>query len=104
MTTRLHASNNVAHQTRTVNGRTYTAVPGTPIDVPDQDARALISNGFREPLGSLTVASVGTTAQRPTMGIDNARDINTNYIDTTLGVVIFWDGRAWRNIITGAVV
>ena len=82
-------------------GRNYTASgPGVVQDVPDQDAQILGANGWQ------IIALVGTTAQRPnnpsmTPAMPFA---GQEYVDTTLGAVIVFDGTTWRNAITGAAV
>lgn len=81
--------------THIVNGRTYVGVVGTPQDVPDFDAPTLQANGWQitDPHGS------GTTSTRPASPFKGMR-----FTDTTLGVSICWDGKTWRNPITGASV
>lgn len=76
-----------------VNGRTYTASPGSTVTAPDFDAQVLSANGW------ITIGPVGTTAQRPA-----TPQPNQLYHDTTLGYVIAWEGAAWRNPNTGAAV
>jgi len=79
-----------------VNGRTYSTTGGTPLDVPDFDALVLKANGWHISDGS----GVGTTTTRPTMGLTKGM----RFTDTTLGYSITWDGKAWRNPVTGATV
>jgi hypothetical protein len=79
----------------TVNGRTYSASPGTSIDVPDFDAQVLQANGWT----AAAPGGVGTTAQRPVNPAKGAQ-----YHDTTLGLTVTWDGKAWRNPATGSAV
>jgi len=81
--------------TTTVNGRTYTCAAGSTVDVPDHDALVLESNGWT------LVAQHGanTTALRPTNPVKNS-----TYLDTTLGFVIKFDGKVWRNPVSGAAV
>lgn len=79
----------------TFNGRTYSCAVGSTIDVPDFDALVLIANGW-------TAASshgADVTANRPA----NPKRGMT-YLDTTLGAVISFDGKRWRNPLTGAIV
>jgi len=82
----------------TVNGRTYSAAVGATIDVPDFDALVMKSNGWTASVEHTT--GVGTTAARPTVGLTRG----VRYLDSTLGYVIQWDGKAWRNPATGAAV
>jgi hypothetical protein len=86
--------------TTTVNGRTYSAAPGTTLDVVDVDARLLAANGW------LSVAQVGPTSARPTHNNWVVGDMVKGmfFIDTTLGYAITWDGAAWRNPVTNAAV
>lgn len=79
----------------TVNGRTYTGVIGATLDVPDFDAQLLTANGWT------ISAEVGTTALRPTL---KKEDRGRIFLDTTLVALIRWDGKTWRDKITGAAV
>ena len=81
--------------TTTVNGRTYSTTAGTPLDVPDFDALVLRANGWHVS----ALGGVGTTSIRPAFPNKGAR-----FLDTSLGVEISFDGKNWRNAITGAVV
>ena len=88
-----------------VNGRTYTATPGgTPLDVPDFDAKLLEANGWIK----MADLGDGTTAQRqaqslllPGLGAPMAGD---EYYDQTLGMSVVYDGINWRRPDTGAAV
>ena len=92
MTIRLHPPGN--GDTRTINGRTYTGIAGTPQDIVfDDDARILMANGWTK-LGEQS----GPTAARP------ARPYVTQpFFDQTLGYVIHWDGKNWRGPTGSAV-
>lgn len=92
-TVQMHAPASGA--TTTVNGRKYVGVAGTPQNVPDFDATALEANGWiiTAPGGT------GTTAQRPA-----APAVGLQYHDTTVAAIVKWDGKAWRNVLTGASV
>ena len=81
--------------TTTVNGRSYSTTAGTPIDVPDCDALALRANGWHVS----ALGGVGTSTTRPLNPTKGTR-----FADTTLGVEITFDGKNWRNAITGAIV
>lgn len=79
----------------TVNGRSYSATPGSTLTVPDMDVTTLGANGWT------VVALVGTTAQRlafpaPYQGLF--------WHDVTLGVLVVHEGTAWRNPNTGSAV
>ena len=93
--TRVLPPNTTGVDTITVNGRTYSASAGGFLDVPDFDAQVMVANGWvpAAPGGS------GTTAQRPVKP-----PTNTIYMDTSLTLLIIWDGKVWRNKITGAAV
>lgn len=77
----------------TVHGRAYNSPVGTPLVVPDFDITQLEANGW------VNVGQTGTTAQRPAVPFFGQR-----YADSTLALMIFWDGRTWRNTLTGASV
>ena len=87
--------------TTVVNGRTYVCTLGSTIDVPDFDADILESNGWTR----TTSGGIGTTAQRPILNqAGGTAPKELNYYDTTLGYVIVYDGKTWRNPSTGAAV
>ena len=73
--------------------RSYSAVTGTPVSVPDYDAAILEANGW------FNAGATGTTAQRPT-----SPAVKQTYNDTTVGGQIFWDGKVWRHQTTGSAV
>jgi hypothetical protein len=77
--------------------RSYSATAGGFIDAlgdPSCDASVLVSQGF------ILVGGSGTTAARPNgTGFQKAGFV---YVDTTLGLVVVWDGANWRNPVTGA--
>lgn len=87
-----------AGKSTTVNGRTWTAAPGSFVDVPNGDGHSLEANGWIRPGRA---PQTGTTAQRPVVTAGGA---NPSYNDSTVGALIFWDGAAWRNAFTGAAV
>lgn len=66
------------------------------VDVPDDDAFVADANGW-----TMVARGVGATSARPTWSRDRA---GWTFLDTTLGFIIVWDGLAWRNPLTGAVV
>lgn len=53
-----------------------------------------VSNGGLPPTWEMTYNTLGTTAQRPSLG-SNWR---AKYIDTTLNKMILWNGTAWVNM------
>jgi hypothetical protein len=90
--------------TAVVNGRTYVGVVGTPVDVPDFDGKLLEANGWEKAaeLGS------GTTAQRLAQTLlpmgQGAPMGGDEFYDSTLGMVVMYDGKNWRRPDTGAIV
>jgi hypothetical protein len=91
MTYRLIPANGAA-KTEAVFGRTYTAAANGFVDAPDGDAFVLSANGWAQ------VAQVGTTVNRPT----HPR-FGQKFVDTTLNLIVVWEGSAWRNPASGAV-
>lgn len=77
-----------------VNGRTYNAT-GAFMDMPDADAFVASANGWT------VQGMVGTTAQRPSPSDTDAPTVGLRYIDTSLGKIVAWDGKAWRDPVTG---
>ncbi|MGD0188354.1 MAG: hypothetical protein ABSC25_24350 [Roseiarcus sp.] len=91
----------VAKQTMAVNGRTYSAGAGQPLDVPDFDGEILGANSW------VTVAPSGPTSARPTGALGSglyAASEGQKYFDTTLNYLVIFAGGAWRNPATGASV
>lgn len=76
-----------------VHGRVYTGVVGTPTVVPDFDAVRLEANGW------IRVGQTGATTARPATPYTGQF-----WEDTTLNIDIVWDGKTWRNSVTGASV
>jgi hypothetical protein len=99
MLVRMNPPNQVAYQTRVVNGRTYTGVPGTFLDVPDFDADQLEANGWQR------LYTVGPTTARPAgaIGLYPATP-GVKFYDSTLSQLLEFDGAAWRDALTGAAV
>ena len=95
MLTRVLPPSSTGNASITVNGRTYVTSNGAPLDVPDFDAVVMGANGWKisAPDG------VGATAERPARPTSGMR-----FLDTTLAAVITFDGKVWRNKITGAAV
>jgi hypothetical protein len=77
--------------------RYYSCSPGSVVDVPGDptgDAAALTSQDFA------VVAMSGPTGSRPTsLGMLKPGAL---FIDTSLNLVLCWDGIVWRNVLTGA--
>jgi len=92
----------VVKQTLTVNGRTYSAAPGSGIDVPDFDGRVLAANGW------IICAPSGPTSSRPTTNPNLSAPYTAapsfEFFDTTLSKLIFWDGATWRDPVNGNAV
>ena len=83
--------------TITVNGRYYSCALGQEITVPDQDAFLMMANGW---IGSASGGGgVGVTAARPA-----GPQAGAEFFDSTLGKTITFDGSAWCDPDTGAVV
>ncbi len=72
----------------TVNGSTYSCAVGSFLDVPDFDANVLLANGWT----AAAAGGVGSTTTRPANPPKQ-----TQFHDTTLGYIITWDGKNWRN-------
>ena len=89
-------------QSRTANGRTYSAVPGVAIDIVDCDAEVLSANGWTK------IALSGATSARPSPNPNATPPYlaasGFKYLDTTLNKVIVFDGQNWRDPITGNAV
>ena len=112
-TMRMAPANGTAQQvtngvvvTATVNGRNYSCAVGATIDVPEFDAPALQARG-----SFVRLDTSGPTTQRPTYPPNQNSDariaaapIGYRMIDTTLGVAICFNGAAWVNVVTGAIV
>jgi len=95
---RMLPPNNASQQTVTANGRTYSGAPGSTLDVPDFDAQILAANGW------VMVCASGPSSSRPLPIMASAPYVagpGFQYLDTTLGAVIVYDGAAWRNPLTG---
>ena len=76
--------------------RYYSAGAGGYVDAVDLDAGPLGSQGF------LAVGNgSGPTTARPNL-VDNASAPGFVYLDTTLSLIVVWDGANWRNPVTGA--
>jgi hypothetical protein len=92
------ASQNAGVNPIVVHGTTYTCALGASLQVTEQAAERMISNGWT-PVADLS----GTTAQRPktnTGAVPGQSSVvarGTHYYDTTLGYVITWDGATWRS-------
>lgn len=93
-----------AYQSISTNGRAYRGQPGQTLDVPDFDAAVLAGNGWAR------VGPVGTTAQRPVANGQSPRLTDPynitpgfQFMDTTLGKIVVWDGQNWRDPSSGSV-
>lgn len=83
------------HNPITVNGRRYACAANSTVDVPDFDGSVMISNGWV----STASGGSGATVQRPVNP-----PINTQFHDTTLGKIVSWDGKNWRDYTSGAAI
>lgn len=79
----------------TVNGRTYRCALDSTIDVEDHDARILTANGWTAVANGGVGASTARPA-KPTKGL--------MFFDSTLGKMIQYDGKVWRDPANGAPV
>ena len=89
----------VINQTVTAYGRTYTAAPGTVVDVPINDAAILAANGW------VPVAYSGHTADRPSGTLvlgDADSKLGGKFLDIDINKLVVFDGRTWRDPSTGA--
>ena len=75
------------------NGRTYTGIGGTVLDVPDFDAGVLEANGW----AIAAINGAGATAARPTAGVK----VGSEFHDATLGYNVMWNGKQWVNPTNG---
>ncbi|MDI9846557.1 hypothetical protein QM467_00635 [Rhodoblastus sp. 17X3] len=101
LTTRLLPPPNIQQQSVVANGRTYSAAPGSYVDVPDFDAAVLMANGWAN------VAPSGPTSARPKPGAltpPYTAAPGFEFIDTTLNKWIVFDGLVWRDPLTGSAV
>jgi len=80
-----------------IPGRTYTAAPGQVLDVPDFDAHLLRARGWIAGCFGLParVQGGGPTAQRRRGLLPPW--VKCHYFDTILGMLVVWDGAAWRD-------
>jgi hypothetical protein len=99
MNIRLLPPTAAAYQTIVVKGRTYSAIPGTTIDVYDADAEQLEANGW------IPIAPSGPTSARPAgaLGLYSAA-AGQSFFDKTLGKLIISDGVSWRDPANGGAV
>jgi hypothetical protein len=95
----LPPSVSVGEQTREIYGRTYSASPGVALDIFDSDAEVLSANGW------IKVALSGPTTARPSQTLGATPPYlavsGFQFLDTTLGKFVFFDGTTWRDPITG---
>ena len=95
MTHRLMPPTSGFYNPITIFGVTYSCAANSTIDVPDHVAQVMAANGWLK--SSETGAD--TTANRPV-----ATKVGQTFLDTTLGYLIKWDGKVWRNATTGVAV
>jgi hypothetical protein len=93
MTMRVMPPADGLHPNITVNGRAYSCALGSSIIVPDCDGLVMAANGWT----NASFGGSGTTAQRPANPKQGAE-----YHDETLGKVIRFDGKVWRNLADGS--
>jgi hypothetical protein len=93
MTMRMMPPADGLHGSIEVNGRKYSCALGSTIDVPDCDGVVMAANGWL----AANDGGTGPTASRPA-----APAKGQEFHDTTLGKIIRYDGKAWRDPHTGA--
>jgi hypothetical protein len=102
MNVRVFGPTTIARQTVVANGRTYNAVAGGVLDVPNMDAAVLCANGWTY------VCISGPSSARPSTNPNatppNIAASGVEFFDTTLGYIICHDGVSWRNPATGSAV
>lgn len=97
MTIRLHPPAD-AKSPILIFGRSYNPANGVQ-DVPDSDAPVLLANGWMNAAAGDVLSGSGTTSARPANPKKGQR-----FLDSTLGITILFDGKVWRNAVTGAAV
>lgn len=95
MTHRLSPPSSGFYNPITLNGVTYQCAAGSTLDVPDHIADILEANGWSK----AAAGGAGATAARPA-----SPKMKHTFLDTTLGYVVQWNGKAWVNPATGASV
>lgn len=93
-TVRVLSHPDASHAPIVVFGRSYSAAPGTLLDVPDGDAAVLGANGW-----TIIAPSGPTSARPPRSGLTGNK-----FFDTTLNQLLIFDGAAWRDQVTGIAV
>jgi hypothetical protein len=89
----------VQKQTVNANGRQFVGVPGSAYDISDFDAGPLSANSW------IDCGLSGPTSSRPSSTVGpNALFVGFEYVDSTIGAVVRWDGANWRSVLTGAAV
>lgn len=85
--------------------RSYTTVVGTAINVPAEDATALVAHGWVSPAGGY-IYGAGVTGSRPTVSSVPPVQVGTVYVDTTVPGVAVWCGpvTGWKNLSNGATI
>lgn len=84
-----------SHNPITVGGRVYSCAVGSTISVPSTDGYTMSANGWIP----ASVGGSGPTSSRPDA---SAVSKGAEFHDTTLGKVIVFDGKGWRDPHTGA--
>ena len=79
----------------TIAGRTYDGVSNAFLDVPDHDALILEANGWT----AAAAGGSGATTSRPVKPTKGQ-----TFFDSTLGYTIKYNGSAWINPASGAVI
>ena len=77
----------------TLGGIVYQCAQGATLDVPDHIADLLAANGWTK----CADTGANSSARRPA----NPKK-NQTFLDTTLGLVIKWNGNNWINPVNGS--
>lgn len=80
-----------------IPGKWFDAGAALFLDVAKTDAQYLAGAGWACLAFSKGAIEHGVTADRPA-----SPRVGQFYGDSTLAIVVYWDGAAWRNAVTGA--
>jgi hypothetical protein len=96
MNIRLLPPTGAAYQTIAVKGRSYTAAPGSFLDVMDSDAQVLAANGW------VWVSPSGPTSARPAGTLPPYAAVpGVTFFDKSINKYIIFDGASWRDPANG---
>jgi hypothetical protein len=82
--------------------RYYSASGGQTIDAlgspQDGDANVLVQSGF------IPICASGSTSLRNSLTPGGWFKTGALFLDTTIGLIVVWDGLSWRNPVNGNAV